>query len=78
MQELFDLPITTELVAVSARALRVVIILIGALVVSRLLHRIVLGVAKRAVDALETTDVGYLRALATPWPWGTAAPRDYA
>ena len=56
MQELLDLPVADEVIALSARALRVVIILIGGLVVSRLLHRVVVGVGRRAVDALESAD----------------------
>ncbi|MDA1096345.1 MAG: mechanosensitive ion channel family protein [Chloroflexi bacterium] len=56
MQELLDIPIADGVIALFARGVRVVIILIGAVVVSRLVRRVVLGVAKRAVDALESAD----------------------
>ena len=54
MQELFDLPISEGVLALSARAVRVLIILIGALVASRLLHHVVLRVGQRAANALDS------------------------
>ena len=54
MQDLFDIQLTEGALAVFARLARVVVIVIAAFAAAKILRRVIDGMAKRTVDALET------------------------